>query len=236
MSDTEIPSYPFFLECCKHTTDPYWIDIFTKLAYNQTLYGIILNKNYISCKIPDRNFTYGLDPTISSKKLYTDIYKLLKDKYGLESQNDKTLKAERFAEANVNKNMNVQSWSEVRKKTSKDRFIQSFARDIGTSCNLNDKEIRALIITIQNGFVGQTITNKDIEFSDGKITGIRGINITEDNKIDIDLNSNIYNNSNLSDDNNFSLKNGKCVVIRNYDYISLNWTKMLKQLNNSKKK
>lgn len=226
---------PIFLNCCSHTTDPYWIDIFTKLAHNQTPYGIILNDDYISCKIPDKNFTYSLQEILSPDILFNDIYNLLKNRYGLESALDKLAKAERFNNANISQNTkNIQSWSEIRKKTSKDRFIQNFAREIGERCDLTETQVRELVNTIQNGFVSQTITNKDIEFNDGKITGIKGILITDNNTLDIDLTSGSGGNGTAF--NSSGLKSTKPTIIKNYEYISDNWVKLLKQLNNTKKK
>lgn len=215
--------HPIFLSCCSHTTDPYWIDIFTKLAYNQTPYGIILNEEYISCKIPDRNFTYKINNDIDSKIMYEELYVILKDKYGLESDSDRMEKSVRYNNASNTQNIDtIQNWTEIRKRSIKDRFIYDFAREIGKECSLNDTQVKDLVHNIYNGFITKAITNKDIEFSNGKILSIKGISVSESKELELNFEDKIKD------------KKIKPTVIRNYEVIGDNWTKLLKQLSKSK--
>ena len=101
--------YPIFLECSTHTTDNFWTYIFEDLAYLKTPYGIYIQKNYICCNYKGKEFNYKIDISKDSKILFDEIYKLICNRFGLQSEQDKLNQRKLFE-------YNIKNWEIIKKK------------------------------------------------------------------------------------------------------------------------
>ena len=186
--------YPFFLECCVYTSDPYWENIFENLAYGIAPQGTFISKNYLVCTIKDKQFSYKIerkDPEI----LYNDIYTLLTTKVCLLSVVDKK-KTLYFQPTQV-----WTTWSEIRKKNIKNALIEAYVMKMKNQYNLSIENTRKLFSLIHMGLLLKSILPKDIKLQDNRISEIDGLDLSKDC---VNFSKNLYNfcnNKNVHIDN-----------------------------------
>jgi hypothetical protein len=181
--------YPVFLECCQYAEDTFWINIFEDLAYGKTPYGTYINKDFLCCSYKKKEFSYKIERK-DPKILYTDIYNLLTKKLGILSKKEKVRKRVNFHETESRIKKYHQDWSNIRKKNIKDLLIERYVIDMKHKYELSIKQTKYLSSVIFIAMIFKVIGPKDIEYSNGKIQNISGIEYTK-NKIIIKRN--IYN-------------------------------------------
>lgn len=182
--------YPVFLECYQYTPDIFWENIFEDLAYGKTPYGTYISKDFFCCNYKDKEFSYKIEKDKSSRVIYDEVYDLLVNKLGLLSQKDKVKKRSDLHIVEENIKANRKDWSTIRKKNVKDFLIEKYVIDIKNKYNFTIKQAKYLLSVIFIAIVFKVITSKDIEYSDGKIKNINGI---EFEKKQIVIKKNIYN-------------------------------------------
>jgi hypothetical protein len=177
----EIP-YPVFLRCATHAKDPFWNTVFEDLAYGRTQHGSYITKGFLCCSYKGREFSYKIK-TDNIEKLYKDVYRLLKEKMGIMSSREKMKKREEFyiTEERIKKNRN-DSWKSVRQKTVKDLLIENFILSKRKKYGLSISQCSTLISSISLAMVFKVIKSTDINYSDGVIHSIEGIEY-QDGKI-----------------------------------------------------
>lgn len=181
--------YPVFLECYQYTPDIFWENIFEDLAYGKTPYGTYISKDFFCCNYKDKEFSYKIEKDKSSRVIYDEVYDLLVNKLGLLSQKDKVKKRSDLHIVEENIKANRKDWSTIRKKNVKDFLIEKYVIDIKNKYNFTIKQAKYLLSVIFIAIVFKVITSKDIEYSDGKIKNINGI---EFEKKQIVIKKNIY--------------------------------------------
>jgi hypothetical protein len=181
--------YPFLLECCKFSTDSYWENIFEDLSYGKTPYGSYINKNFICCSYKNKEFSYKLERK-DSKVLYDEIYDLLANKLGILSHKDKMKKRIIFHQTESKIKDFRQTWSNIKKKNIKDLLIERYVIGMKNGYNLSVKQTSYILSVIYLAIVFKVITSKDIEYSDGKIQYIDGVEFSDKNII---IKRDIYN-------------------------------------------
>lgn len=166
--------YPVFLECCHYTQDIFWEKIFEDLAYGQPPYGTYINKDFLCCSYKKKEFTYKIERK-DPKILYEEIYDLLINKLGLLSQREKLKK--RLAFQNIEENMkdSRKEWGNIRKKNIKNLLIEQFVIRMREKHNITLKQAKYLLSIIFLASVFRVITSKDIEYKNGQIQSIKGI-------------------------------------------------------------
>ena len=180
--------YPVFLECCQFTIDSFWENIFEDLAYGKTPYGTYINKDFLCCSYKDKEFSYKIERK-DSEKLYKDIYNLLVNKLGILSQKEKNKKRVDFHETESKIKKYRQTWGNIRKKNIKDLLVERYVIDMKNKYLLSLKQSKHLLSVIFIAMVFKVIVSKDIQYSDGKIQHIDGIEFTKKNII---IKRNIY--------------------------------------------
>jgi hypothetical protein len=172
--------YPIFLECCIYINDSYWKHIFENLSCNICPYGVYISKNFLCCKIKNKDFNYKINENIEPKQLYEEIYNLLKKKLCLLSPNDKLQNKNTFNE--ILSYTNLTSWSSIRKKNIREILIENYALNMKNNYDLSILQTRKLVNTIFTCLTFKIINSKDIILQNGSITNINGIEFTN-NKI-----------------------------------------------------
>ena len=180
--------YPIFLECSQFITDKFWDNIFEDLAYGKAPYGTYISKGSLTCKYKDKEFIYKIekkDPEI----LYNEVYVLLTKKLGLLSHQDKINKKIDFQNIEDEIKEGRKNWNSIRKKNIKDLLIENYVITMKNKYLLTIKQAKYLLSIIFIGMIFKIISVKDIEYRDGIITKIEGINFK---KKEIILEKDIY--------------------------------------------
>ena len=208
--------YPIFLECSQFITDKFWDNIFEDLAYGKAHYGTYISKGSLTCKYKDKEFIYKIekkDPEI----LYNEVYVLLTKKLGLLSHQDKINKKIDFQNIEDEIKEGRKNWNSIRKKNIKDLLIENYVITMKNKYLLTIKQAKYLLSIIFIGMIFKIISVKDIEYRDGIITKIEGINFK---KKEIILEKDIY-------DVKYNVSN---ILIDDKNLMSFNWEKYLEAL------
>ena len=213
--------YPVFLECCEFSIDTFWENIFEDLAYGKTPYGTYISKNFLCCSYKNKEFSYKIERK-DPQTLYNDVYNLFTNKLGILSHKEKIKKRVDFHKTESRIKEFRQDWSNIKKKNIKDLLVQRYVVNMKNKHNLTIKQAKYLLSVICIAIVFKVITSKDINYSDGKIQHIEGIEFTHKKII---IKRNIYNiDVNLSPE-----------ILCNKKLLSDNWEKFLIVLRKHKK-
>lgn len=208
--------YPVFFECCEFAKDNFWKNIFEDLAYGKTPYGTYINKDFLCCSYKNKEFSYKIERK-DSKIIYDNIYNLLTNKLGILSRKEKVKKLAAFHKTETRIKEFRQEWGNIRKKNIKDLLVEKYVIDMKNKHSLTIKQSKYLLSVLFMAIVFKVITSKDIEYSDGKIQNIDGI---EFSKKEIVLKRNIYTTEvNISPE-----------IFTDKQLMSDNWEKYLKEL------
>jgi hypothetical protein len=178
--------YPIFLECCRFSIDTFWENIFEDLAYGKTPYGTYINKNFLCCSYKNKEFSYKIERK-DTQELYTDIYNLLTNKLGILSKKEKVKQRVDFHKTESRIKEFSQEWVNIRKKNIKDLLVERYVIDVKNKHKLSIKQAKYLLSVLFIAIIFKVITSKDIEYSNGKIQHIDGIEFSK-NKIIIKRN------------------------------------------------
>ena len=208
--------YPYFLECIELTDENDWKIIFENLAYGIPPHGTFINKDYIYCKLKNKEFSYKIDRKSSNQILFDEIRDLLSKVYN-NSKNKKNVLNDLKLESNL-KNT-ASSWKDIKKKNIKDLLFEMYVIDMKKKYNLSDKISKYLFSIICIALMLKSITNKDIVYENGKIVSINGIT---------------FENGNFKFDRNVYLNSDTINVdtIEECKLMSDNWNKYIQALKN----
>jgi len=166
--------YPFFLECSHLAGDGFWENIFEDLAYGKSPYGTYISKDFLCCRYKNKDFSYKIERKLPSL-LYSEIYDLLTNKVGIMSHKEKVKKRKDFKEIGETMKESRQNWGDIRKKNTKELLIELYVTRMKKKHRLTIQQARYLLSVIFIGMVFKVITSKDIDFNNGKIDNIDGI-------------------------------------------------------------
>lgn len=166
--------YPVFLECCKYADDVFWETVFEELAYGKAPYGSYISKDFLCCSFRNKEFNYKIsrkDP----EEMYRELYTLFTERLGLLSYKEKEQKRLDFHQLEKNIKQSRQGWSSIRRKNIKDILFEKYVIEMGKKHGLTLKQKKYLLGIITLSVMFKTIQGRDIEYSDDKITNIKGI-------------------------------------------------------------
>lgn len=170
--------YPVFLECCQHAEDTFWENVFEDLAYGKAPYGTYISKDFLCCSYKRKEFSYKIEKKDASL-LYNDIYNLLTQKVGLLSQREKVKKRKAFIDIEDSIRESRKHWSDIRKKNIKELLIELYVTRMKNKYSLSIKQARYLLSIIMLGLVFKVISSDDIDYREGVIHSIEGIDFTK---------------------------------------------------------
>ena len=192
--------YPIFLECCQYTNDIFWENIFENLAYGKAPY---ISENFLCCgyKIGKKD----------SETVYKEVFSLLSNRLGTFAQQVKDFTNIENDIKNSRKN-----WHGI-KKNVKELLIELYVSRMRNKYSLSIKQARYLLSTILIAIVFKAITVNDIDYSNGRINKIEGINFTKKQVI---ITRNLW-------DMNLSFTS--CIFV-DKKFMANNWEKYLESL------
>jgi hypothetical protein len=180
--------YPIFLECSMFAIDLFWENIFYDLAYGNTPYGTYISKDSLCCSYNDKEFSYKIERK-DPEQMYNEIYNLLTKKLGILSLREKAKKRIDFHKIEEQIRESRKNWNSIKKKNVKDLLIEKYVISMKNKHKLSIKQTRYLLSIIFISMVFKVITSKDINYSDGKINSIAGIDFEKKKVI---LERNVY--------------------------------------------
>ena len=206
--------YPFFIECCKYTADPYWKTIFEDLAYGITPYSTYLSKDMIMCNYKDREFVYRIQKK-SSDVLFNEISEIFRTKLKLLSPSE--ILSNKNDIIFLHENTIYNDWSSIKKKNIKETIVENFAIDMKNKHSLSVQQTKYLIDVIFLALIFRILLPSDIIIEKGTIIHINGIKF-EDKQVLLDFE--IYNIQHTTSPD---------IIIEN-NLMSENWEKFLSTL------
>lgn len=161
--------YPVFLEASTLTIDPFWKNIFEKLAEGQPPRGVSMSIEGILYHNAKKNkFSYYFKGKEASE-IFNDLYLLFSQKLSLISTNEKD---DQIKELNTIRDDIPDDWRSIRKKTVKHDFIINFVLNKGKEYDLSDEKQKSLYDYLESYFKLGIIKSDDITYSDGEILDI----------------------------------------------------------------
>lgn len=174
--------YPDLQECFNLETDTAWKEIFNNMSrglcpkgimiLNGTIVGSISKKNSIKYSFLHKDPNEIID---NIKSLYSNL---------LDIQSDNTKRNKEYDDINELYNDYVtMEWKSIKKKALKDLLIQNYVLELKHQYNLKSSVTKSGLDTICNAlYLHKTHKNIDIEYSNGRILGIKDI-VVENNVI-----------------------------------------------------
>lgn len=214
--------YPIFLECCQYADDTFWENIFEDLAYGKAPYGTYISKDFLCCNYKKKEFNYKIENKEASK-MYDEVYSLLTKKLGLLSQKEKVKKRKAFIDAEESIKESRKNWSDIRKKNTKELLIELYVTRMKNKHSLSIKQARYLLSIIMISLIFKVIVAEDIDYRDGSIHHIEGIDFTKNH---IFIERDLYK---------FEVSFAPHIVL-DKKLMSDNWEKYLKELRKSQEK
>ena len=170
--------WPYFLECTQFCDDIFWENIFEELAYGKSPYGTYISKDFLCCSYKKKEFSYKIekkDPEI----IYKEVYALLTKKLGLLSHREKVKKKKVFTDLEDSIKDTRKKWSDIKKKNMKELLIELYVTRMKNKHMLSIKQSKYLISIILIAMVFKVITANNIDYSDGRINSIEGIDFVK---------------------------------------------------------
>ena len=208
--------YPIFLECCQHASSTFWENVFEDLAYGKTPYGTYISKDFLCCSYRKKDFSYKIERK-DAKQVHKEVHDLLVTKLGLFSPQERVKQKKAFDEYESNMRFSRNSWSSIRKKSIKELLIELFVTRMKNKHSLTLKQSRHLLSAIFMAMVFKVITSDDIEYEEGGIQSIDGIEFSKGQVI---INRDLYDLNACSAPR----------LVPGKSRMSDNWTKYLKTL------
>ena len=159
--------YPIFLNCCQYTDDIFWQNIFFDLAFGKPPFGTYLSKDFLCCSLKQKEFNYKIEEK-DSETLYKEVFSLLRNRLGIFSNQEK-----------VPKINDIKNWNDIKTKKMKELLIELYVLRMRTKYSLSIKQARYLLSTILIAMALKLITVNDIDYSNGRINKIEGINFSK---------------------------------------------------------
>jgi hypothetical protein len=208
--------FPVFLECCQYADDTFWENIFEDLAYGKAPYGTYISKEFLCCGYKKKEFSYKIEKK-PAEMIYQEVYSLLTKRLGLLSYREKVKKKKIFTDLEDSIKDTRKKWVDIKKKNMKELLIELYVTRMKNKHQLSIKQAKYLISIILLAMVFKVITSANINYSDGRIISIDGIDFSKKQVI---IKKNLY-----SLEVNFSPH-----IVLDKKVMSDNWEKFLENL------
>ena len=170
--------FPVFLECCQYADDTFWENIFEDLAYGKAPYGSYISKDFLCCSYKKKEFSYKIEKK-SADVIYEEVYALLTKRLGLLSQREKVKKKKVFSDLEDSIKDTRKKWVDIKKKNMRELLIELYVTRMKNKHMLSVKQAKYLISIILIAIVFKVITSANIDYSDGRINSIDGIDFAK---------------------------------------------------------
>ena len=173
--------YPLFFECVEYTLDPFWKEIFYNCSCNRFPRNLIYNSKenafririgIAGCKTKNEIIAISSD-TIDIFKTMMIIFR---EKLGLYSPRDLQTQTQELEDIKEQNRVNLAcEWKKLKPRSLRDELIMNYVGDLKKGYQLNDKETKNLLTTIQLGFQYKKIIADNVDYNNGVINDITGL-------------------------------------------------------------
>ncbi len=134
----------------------------------------------MNCSFKGKEFSYRIPEHGDPEKVFDDVIALIRDRLGVHSSSDRLRKIQDFAKMEDEiKELKNNRWTSIKKKTSKDFIIENFVIEMKQQHNLTDAKAKQLMGAILSGLIFKVYTPKDIQYENGKIISIDGLEFSD---------------------------------------------------------
>lgn len=183
-TNTSIIIHPIFEECKKFTLDKYWQDIFTSCACNKFPPGMRFDpiKKGVSIKTFDMKKPETITLPQEPSACFQLLLNIFKNKLDLRSSRDIQLEHEHIEELKQKKKTELCcEWKKI-KRNLKEQFLMAYVEKLKAEHVLMLPEIKQLIATIHIGFQFKSLVSDDVEYKNGEILCISGLEFNDTNR------------------------------------------------------
>ena len=185
---TQVLIYPIFSECKDYTLDPFWQDIFFKCACNRFPRNLRYdNKNHtINVKTPcagGRSKTEVIDISNDPVEIFQVMMSIFREKLGLKSSRDLQTQVQELEDIKEKNKIDLDcEWKKLKPRALKDELIMNYVMKLIKEYNLDPRDAKSLLTTIYLGFQYKKLTADHIDYENGVINNIIGLEIDPDGK------------------------------------------------------
>jgi len=178
-----------FYEVSQKCEDEYWKQFFLELSIGKNIRNIFLSNGKISCTNKKNNFEYYYSDK-SPDDIIRELIPILIDNYV--SGTEKNVKIKTIIEQikKENEDLRLGKWSKIRRKNLKISLLQEFMAEFQKKHNLYWDDC-TYVYRIFASNINRSILTKLVQYEDGKIININGLDVDENNKIV--FHNNFYN-------------------------------------------
>lgn len=163
--EVSVVSYPIFLKCCQHLSDPFWIYLFEDLAYGKCPYGMVIKDECLYSFLKHREFSYALDQVDkTTSDVAQDLCRLLRSTLPLTHKH-----------AIVPDSAHGATWNDIRKKNLKDLLLEQYTLAQKQRFHYSHALTKKLFAVIFIGIQFKTILQRHIHYRNCVIQRIDGI-------------------------------------------------------------
>ena len=180
--------YPIFANCADYTLDPYWIDMFMQCSKNKFPKGCSYDsKNHIIyVKDAAKNARNHRNPVKLPEKP-SDIFQIMmhifKTNLRLRSSHDLQISKQDLQKIKDSYEVDLSEWKKIKPRSMKDVIIMRYVIRLEKEHGLTTQQANELYTTIKVGMQFNKITNTDIDYSNGSINSINGLDFDKGTKI-----------------------------------------------------
>jgi len=176
--------YPIFLQCASLVQeDTFWRYIYEDLSYGKCPYGLSIYKNYLSCYLKGKEFIYKIDNEKDAQTTYNEVDVLLRQRAGLLSEKEQIVQRTKLYRQRYLGTSNEicptstkkDDWSQVKRKMIRDTLIEHYVLKHTKDYSLHFSLTKRVLSIVIVGILLKTITPKDIDYENGFIARIDGI-------------------------------------------------------------
>lgn len=198
--------YPVLAECSLLIKDEFWKQFYEDLSLGKSTKGIYITNGNIHTSNKRNGFTYNIsdkDPEV----ILTELHHLLLSHTSIHSCKDINRKRQIIDEIEEEfKCYDKGKWTSIKRKNIRSMCILNYAISLRKKYDLTWPATINAYRRIVMAFEYKTHNSKDVEYSNGVITNIDDIEISEDgkeiiNKRDVDIQSSSPDLGNTGDNN-----------------------------------
>jgi len=179
--NTNTVIFPIFLECAQLTTDPFWISFFTSASYGKFPRGFLYKDGYITYK--KGNKMQQLEIPSSPIEALPVCMTFFSSMAGIMSQMDQVKARQDYDNTSMEfPSLHNCTWMDIKKKKIKEMLINIYVDDLVQQYHLNDDQKNKVKSLINVGFILEYFSPQNIQFTNGRIQNIIGLEYNSSDK------------------------------------------------------
>lgn len=177
--------HPVFEECQNYTLDPYWKEKFSNFARNRFPTGVRYDPTHrnLILKLDNKKTEVVALPEDDPTYCFQIVMKILRERLNMHSNRDLKSRKEEMTNASQKNVCDLDcEWKKIKPRHLKDQLMMDYIAELKQTHKLTPAEVKHLISVVQLGFQFKALSQDDVEFSDGVIKNIEGLEFDEETR------------------------------------------------------